>query len=184
MLCTTSQGIQLHSHFKVKTQTSGETEVLFLLWKTVKITRGKQARDSRKFNLVRLWYWHPKGSFSSCFQSFWKRCKIPKTQKLQIYTCRFLHLQLRKWRQGCKNRWELSASSDGCASGGALFVELLRSSNHRRSLVPSREGEFGSCVPVLSNICFKLGGGQESSRDLQAPTLHGKPGLMEDILHV
>lgn len=151
MLCTTSQGIQLHSHFKVKIQTSGETEVLFLLWKTVNITRTKPARDRRKFSLVHLWYWHPKGSFSSVSRHFGTIVKSQIPQKLQIFTCRFFHLQLRKWRQGWKNRWELSLSEVMCLRS-ALFVELLRSNNHRRSLVPSREGEFGSYGPVLPSF--------------------------------
>lgn len=112
MLCTTSQGIQLHSHFKVIIQTSGEMEVLFLLWKQRRLQGEKHSQRQEEIQFSPSAVLTSQGQLLPCFQAFWKPCKIPKPQKLQVYTCGFLHLQLRKWRQGCKNRWELSASSE------------------------------------------------------------------------
>lgn len=109
MLSTSSQGIQLHSHFKVKTQASGAMEVLFLLWKQRGLEGEKTSQRQEKIQFGSSVVLTSQRQFLLCFQAFWKHCKIPKPQKLQISTCGLL---LRKWRQGCKNRWELSASSE------------------------------------------------------------------------
>lgn len=52
MMHTTSQGIQLHLHFKVKIQSSREIEVLFLLGKQWILQGGKYSRGTRKLSLV------------------------------------------------------------------------------------------------------------------------------------
>lgn len=92
LVCTTSQGIQLHLHLKVKIQNSREMEVLLLLWKQWRSQGGKTQQRCEEIKLG------PSGgtdiptatSVLPCFHACQQHCKISKPQKLQIYTCGFL----------------------------------------------------------------------------------------------
>lgn len=54
-------------------------------------------------------------------------------------------------------------------------MELLRSNNHRRSLVPSREGDFGSCGPVLPPFKHLLEAWGRTRGQQGHPSSHSPP---------
>lgn len=148
---TTSQGIQPHLHFKVEIQSNREMEVLFLLGKQWILQGGKYSRGTRKLSLVLRFIWtsQQQPQFSPASVLFQQLCKIPKPQKLYVYTCRFLLLQCSgKGGRGAKTDGSCQPASNQHASEGVLFMETFRSSNHRRSLMSIGEEEFISCGPV------------------------------------
>lgn len=154
MVCTAPQGIQLHLHFKLKIQNSGEMEVLFLMWKQWRLQGGRTQQRHEEIQFG------PSGgndiptatSLSPVSRHFGSVVKSPSPRNCKFIPVGFCFSSSGKGVRGAKTDGSCQPAQKWDASGGVLFMEMFRSNNHRRSLISIGEGEFDSCVPVLPSF--------------------------------
>lgn len=89
-------------------------------------------------------------SLLRCFHVLHQLCKIPKPQKLCMYTCRLLFLRCPGMGgRGAKTDGSCQSAQSQRAPEGVLFMEAFRSNNHGRFLMSIGDEESGSYGPVL-----------------------------------
>lgn len=100
------------------------------------------------------WYWHPNSNLSSpllpCMSAALQNLKAPETANLHLWV---FTSSSGKGSRGAKTGRSCQPAQKWYASGGVLWMEMLGSNNHRRSLVSIGEEEFDSYGPVL--LSFK-----------------------------
>ena len=157
----------------------------------MKITRGKNLAEM-VFYLIQS---GPSGgtdiptatSLLPCFHACQQHCKIPKPQKLWIFTCGLLLLQPRKGRQRCKNRWELSASSQmTCLRRCCIYGDVQTKQSQKMLGINWRRGFrfLWSSSAFFQTFALSLGEDERAAGTSKLPLSHEKPGLMEGILDV
>lgn len=153
-VCTTSQGIQLHLHLKVKIQTSRKIEVLFLLWKQWRLQWEKHSRDMRRFKLVLqvVLTSQQQPRFFPSSRHFGSTAKSQSLRNCKFTPVGFHFSSSGKGGRGAKTDGSCQPAQKWDASGGVLFMEMFRSNNHRSSLILVGEGEFGSYGPILPSF--------------------------------